>query len=336
MCRPSRISWLVSLALIVTIATPALGAKWTKGCPRERQKLYRVGHRGYTTSLFVHVGHDLTFRLRDRDILHFGGFSTEPDGNTVAITFTPIDGDPIPLPPFTVTAVSPDTLVFPAPDTRPILGRMVVGSAHIVVTRGEQVLIDARKYPIILPPMNDIQALTTTGADVEVLGAVDITGKRLWIPISFGGFGPGTPLAECPAEMTPIVSLAVDFSLERGPDQLVPHAAFTKLKQARLFLGDFAYDGKNLYGSKLGQSLNVRRLKGRAVALCALNDTFELVMMMRLRKNATGRDSDLIPLVRDGSPVALKLRNIAAEPEIAPLLEGLQRDSLSLPCQVAP
>ena len=67
-----------------------------------RPKLSRVGSPGYLgikpyalSLLYEHVGHDVTYYLKDTDVLASGGFSTDPGGNTVEIVFTPLDGTPI-------------------------------------------------------------------------------------------------------------------------------------------------------------------------------------------------------------------------------------------------
>jgi hypothetical protein len=106
-------SLLVAALVVVAAAAPAWSAKWVRGCPKEKQKHYRIGPAStlaYTTSPYVHVGHDLTLRLSKMP--RRGGFSIEPDGNTVEITFPPFGGDPIPLPPFTVTATSETSMPF--------------------------------------------------------------------------------------------------------------------------------------------------------------------------------------------------------------------------------
>src|SRR5262245_63966017 len=99
------------LLLALAGASPARAAKWVAGCPKAKERLWPVGKGGRSASpYFEHVGHEATYRLTSTEVARTGGFSTEPDGNTVEITFTPIDGDPIPLPPFTATAVSRSTL----------------------------------------------------------------------------------------------------------------------------------------------------------------------------------------------------------------------------------
>jgi hypothetical protein len=321
---------LASLALLTLGAEPATAAKWVTGCPKGGERFINAGRGAFTRAYFVHIGHELTYRLKDSAVLNEGGFSTEPDGNTVEITFMPVEGDPIPLPPFTVTAVSPTTLSFPFPDPTPLVGRLVVGPMQLVVRRGDTVVVHAKR-PIVLPPMNDVQQLVSAGSEAEVLGAVDRSG-RLWIPLTFGGYGPGEPMPECPAEMTPIVAFTTELSFRKGDGQFVPHASIANLRSTRLYLGDFVLFGENLYGRKISGALDVNHFGGANLTVCSLNDTLELVLMMRLRESAFNPQSEVLRIVRDGSPLTLKLRNASADAEIAPLLPQVTQDSFRNGC----
>lgn len=328
---------LAAATIAIALAAPALAAKWVTGCPRARERLSAVGRgyfgpRPYSASRDIeHVGHTLTFRLRDLDVARMGGFSTLPDGNTVEITFTPFGGNPVPLPPFTATATSETTLSFVVPDSRPLIGRLVVGPVSIVVKRDGLILFDAFRQ-IILPPMNDVAALASQGGEVEVLAAVDAKLKAFWIPLTFGGFGTSLP-PECPALMTPIVAFAADANLKKADGGSIPHVSFGFLKKTRLYLGDFILEGINLYGRRIsGQKLDLDPLRGRAVALCQLNDTLELVLRVPLQKSVRGPNSEIVPIVSDGSPVALTLSNVSADPDVAPLLAMLTEDSLRNEC----
>jgi hypothetical protein len=332
--------WTTALVLAIVIAAPARGAKWEGGCPKVRQRLSKVGKNlgggtPYAISrYFEHVGHELTFYLRDYDVLRYGGFSTEPDGNTVETTFTPIGGDPIPLPPITVTAVTPSALTFVVPDSRPALGRLVAGPARFVVKRGTTLLFDAFRQ-IILPPMNDVHEVAEEGAAVEVLAAMDAAG-RLWIPLSFTDFGTGgSSLPECPTELTPVTAFAIDFSLKKSDDEAIPYVSFGQLKKNRLFLGDYLLFGLNMYGNKLQSKLDVSPTNGKGVLMCAKNDAIQLVVMVGLTNPAVGDRSELLELARDGSPLVVKIENISTDPEVVPYLESATYDSFSLPCYPA-
>jgi hypothetical protein len=315
----------------VAIASPAAAGKWDGGCPAGRPKVYRNSKTGGTTSPFTHVGHDVTFQVKEKLALKGEGFSIEPDGNTVAITFKPMDGDPVTLPPFTVTAVSPMTLRFPMPDTRPILGRLVVGNAEFVIKDGERVVMATRKWPVVLPPMNDVRELTLEDGQAEIYGTLDYSGRRMWIPISFASFGEGTPMPACPtATLTPVTALAVDLTLRKRDGEFMPHLTYTDLSKTIMYFGDYDLFGLNLYGEKFAPLPKVRRLRNGGLAICALNDTFDLIFMVRLQRSARGRNSEIIPIQRDGSPYPMRLRNVSGG--VASDLAELWVDSLGAIC----
>jgi hypothetical protein len=119
--------------------------------------------------------------------------------------------------------------------------------------------------------------LTAAGHEVQVLAATDLTGRVMWVPFSFGGFGVGDPM--CSALLTPITAFAVDFTLRKRDGELLPHAGFNDLKKTLFFLGDYEAWGINMYGTKFAKLPKLRRIRdGRGLALCALNDTVDLVM----------------------------------------------------------
>ncbi|MGH7893327.1 MAG: hypothetical protein ACREQL_01600 [Candidatus Binatia bacterium] len=337
---------LAASLIVVALAAPAPGAKWEGGCPRVKQKLTRVG-KGFSrpgggtypapfaiSRYFEHVGHELTFYLRDYDVGHYGGFSTDPDGNTFEVTFTPVFGPEIPLPPVPVTAVSPAVLRVVVPDTRPILGRLLVGPARFVVKVGGTPFFQATRQ-VVLPPMNNVHALVMQGYEVEALAAMDHRGL-LWIPLDFSEFGQtGSPLPECPTVLTPVTAFAVDFSLKKGDDQAIPYVSFGNLKKNRLFLGDYLLFGLNMYGNKLSTKLDVTPFAGKSVVLCGLNDALQIVVMIGLRNPAIGKGSELLPLVADGSPLSVKMENVSLDPDYQPVLSRLREDSVHLPCYPA-
>ena len=333
--RPLR--FVAALLLTLAIADPAGAAKWAGGCPKVKQKLWTVGHgnvTAYTISkLFEHVGHDVTFYLRDFDVTRTGGFSTDPDGNTVQVTFTPLFADPIPLPPFTATGTTHSTLTFKIPDSRDSIGRLLVGYATIAVSRGTYPLFETKRYrQLILPPMNDVHALTTAGTSVEVYAVID-KGARVWLPLDFNGFGQnGEPLPACPTVLTPVTPFAVDFSLKKGDDQALPYVNFGQLKKNRIFLGDYLVFGLNMYGNKLQTNLDVSPSAGKEVVLCGLNDALQLVIMFQLQNPALGSNSELLDLVRDASPLTIKIENVSLDPEVAERLQSAAYDSSHLAC----
>lgn len=330
------------LALVIALAlvAPAEAAKWAGGCPKVKQRLAKVGRGAggtpYAISpLFEHVGHEVTFYLKDTHVERYGGFSTEPGGNTVQFTFTPIEGEPIALPPVAVTATTPSTLTFTVPDSRPIIGRMLAGPATITVKRGDVWLFDAFRQ-LILPPMNDVQGLAADGYHVEAYATMD-RHARLYIPLDFNGYGQGgEQLPECPTPLTPVTAFAVDFSLKKGYDEALPYLSFGHLKKNRIYLGDYVVFGLNMYGNKLSSPLDVTPAGGNAVVLCALNDALQLVLMFELQNPALGDKSELLQIVRDGSPIQVKIENVSLEPYVAERLAEAEQDSAGLPCLPTP
>ena len=324
---------LTALLCVLGAATSVSAGKWDGGCPSPKFKVYRNSKNGVVTSPYVHVGHDVTFQVKQILAITGQGFSVEPDGNTVQITFTPLHGDPIMLPPFPVTAVSPMTLRFPMPDTRPIIGRLLVGPAEFLIKRGETEVMKTRKWPVVLPPMNDLHALSLQDGEVELYGTLDASGRHMWIPFSFADFGVGHQMPACPtATLSPITAFAVDLSLKKRDGEFIPHAGYSDLAKTQMYFGDYDLWGRNLYGSPFARLPKLRRLSDGGIALCALNDTLDLVMMIRLQRAARGPNSEIIPIQRDGSPYPMKLRNITAE--VTDDLTQLPIDSLGQICPV--
>src|SRR5262245_22865679 len=162
--------WLVALVVAVTLVLPAEAAKWEGGCPAVAYKEAKIG-LGYSKqypfkdlmrvqprgpwpmgSAFLkrmnHVGHDVTVTLSQKDVDNprlAGGFSTEPNGNSVVLVLNPVGRDktdPIVLPPVPFTATSPTTATFKIPDSRPLVGELLVGPGTIVVFRGQTLLFE--------------------------------------------------------------------------------------------------------------------------------------------------------------------------------------------------
>jgi hypothetical protein len=326
-CRHRAVA-LLPFVLTLVAASPVSAAKWAQGCTL-KQKFWKAGSGGvFTQSKFVHIGHDIVYRVKTvRGVPWHGGFSTAPDGNTVQITFYPVNGDPIPLPPFTVTAVDATTLRFPAPDTRPLLGgRMVVGPMVIQVTSANGFEFRGKR-PTILPPMNDVSNLAQQGSNAVAYGAPDFA-EDVWVPLTFSTFGTTWPLS-CPVEMTPVLAFAVDFVLDKGPDGLLPHASFATLKKTKIWLGDVELDGTNFYGTILKTPLNLVQLRRGAFTLCGLNDTVQVVLQIKLKAGASKEKSHL---PSDGSPVPLKFRNISTDTDVSDVLPTLTEDSFMQPC----
>lgn len=316
------------LALLST-TQPSHAIKWPAGCPTSRSTLIHAGGRMFATSPFVHPGHEVGLFLREGEARRHGGFSIEPDGNTVEITFRPLGGVPIALPPMRVTAVDAATLYFTFPDTRTVLGRVVAGPMEITVRTASSVRRARR--PVALPPGNDVLTMLEHGVDVAVYGAVDAA-RRLWIPLEFSGLGPGMPMPMCPVELTQKTAFAVRLVPTLvDTDDVLPHASYNNMRHAKLYFGDFLLGGVNVYGEDTGSSLDVRELN-RAAVICGMNDALSLVLMVRLKESALGPSSRILPVVKDGSPLPMQLANVSGEPAVANQLGSATEDSFGNRC----
>jgi hypothetical protein len=335
-----RLAWTVGLASSifigagVSIPQSAWGIKWPNGCPEMRPGLTDAGSRIFTSAPFVHPGHEIGYFLEEREASRRGGFSVEPDGNTVQITFKPPGGRRIKLAPITATAVSATALYFPFPDTRLLLGRMVVGPMEVRIRSGR--ITRRARQPVALPPGNDVLALLEQGVGTPALGAMDMA-HRLWIPLDFAGFGSGEPMPGCPIELTRKVAFAVGLSIKGvDSDEVIPHASSTNFRRGKLYFGDFLLNGENAYGEDTLSSLDIRTLKGGGVVICGMNDALSLVLMLRLKESALGPRSLILPVVRDGSPLPVELTNISGEPVVADQLRTVTRDSFGNECVAVP
>jgi len=317
------------LLLLLAATNPAWAIKWPSGCPESRTHLIHAGSRMFASSPFVHPGHELGFFLRAGEETRRGGFSIEPDGNTVEIVFRPVDGEPIALAPFRVTAATPSSLYFTFPDTRDVLGRVVAGPLEITIRTGA--ITRRARRPVALPPGNDVLTMLEHGKDVTALGAVD-TARRLWIPLEFSGFGPGMPMPSCPVELTRKTAFAVRLvPALPDVDDVLPHASYTNMRKAQIFFGDFLLNGVNVYGEDTGSTLDVRELN-RAAVICGMNDALSLVLMVRLKESALGPRSRILPVVRDGSPLPIEMANVSGEPVVASKLAASTHDSFGNQC----
>lgn len=328
--KPSALIMGLMGACLALTPAASWAIKWPSSCPTSRPKLVHAGSRMFVSAPFVHPGHEIGFFLREGETRRGGGFSVEPDGNTVAIVFRPLGGTPIALPPFAVTAVSASALYFTFPDTRASLGRLVTGPVEITITGGGSTR-RAHK-PVALPPGNDVVTMLEHGLDGTALGAVDAA-RRLWIPLEFSGLGPGMPMPTCPVELTQKTAFAVKLSpSEPDTDDVIPNASFTNIRKGKLFFGDFLLNGIDVYGEDTSASLDVREFQKGAVVICGMNDALSLVMMIRLKEAALGPKSRILPVVKDGSPLPIELANISAEPAIANQLQTVTHDSFGNEC----
>jgi hypothetical protein len=324
---------LGALALVAALPADGWAIKWPNGCPATRASRVNAGSRMFVSAPFVHPGHEIGFFLARKEAER-RGFSLEPDGNEVQIVFRPLGGAPVPLPPFRVTAVTASALYFVFPDTRESLGRVVAGPMEITI-RSAGSGRRARR-PVALPPANDVLTLLEGGIDATAYGTMDAA-RRLWIPVEFSGLGSGMPMPTCPVELTRKMAFAIKLVPDEvDSDDLIPHASYTNMRKGKLYFGDFLLNDVNVYGEEARGSFDVREFKRGAAILCGRNDALSLVLMIRLQESALGPRSRVLPHVRDGSPLPIRLANISAEPVVADKLRTVTHDSFGNQCPAPP
>jgi hypothetical protein len=263
----------------------ALAAKWPH-CPSSQVLRVNPSRLGATQAYFVHPGHEFGVFLREGDVFMTGGFSLEPEGNTIEITFASLFGEPVVLPAFRVAAVSPATLFFPFPDAREIVGRALAGPVEIRVLTGGRLTahIDAR-HLVALPPANDVASIVTGSLQQSALATMDARGS-IWVPVRFAGFGRSDmPMPGCESEYTPLTALTVGVTVrvkpEPVPDPVLSYAPFRAIDKVDLFLGDFVVGGRNFYGMRWGRVEVTRIPRGWGVRICGVNDAVDLVLRAR-------------------------------------------------------
>jgi hypothetical protein len=194
------------------------------------------------------------------------------------------------------------------------------------------------KYRIdVLPPMNDMRALADANGTVEALGTISFRRKFIYVPFTFEEYGEGNPLPGCPtSELSPVALFAADFTLQKNQNEIVPNINFKQIKKAKMFFGDYNIFGVNLYGQKLPGAINAGRVPGGGVAICAWNDTYELVMAIPLGSNVTNPSSDLLPLVIDGSPLVLHFTNITGDSDLSKVTTDSTKNICPVPTAATP
>jgi len=270
----------LALALPLLIAGAAQAAKW-RHCPSELG--YYPSRVGALSAPFIHPGREVGIFLSDHEVTAGNGFSTEPGGNTVHVTFASLWGQAIDLPPFGATAVSPATLYFVFPDTQALLGRMLAGPVAVQVTTGGQTTADILpRHLVALPPPTDVGALIAGGLDQSALGTMDARGA-IWIPVQFSAYGPmQKPMPMCGGTFVPLTAFAVGVAVRSTPSFMVDappaYPAFRALRRVDLFLGDFLVNGTNFYGMRVGNLPVFRIPRGWGIKVCGVNDAVDLVM----------------------------------------------------------
>ena len=307
----------VGVCLLGTLTT-AHAVKW-HNCPSSQPLRMNPSKIGATNAPFVHPGHELGIFLSEAEVRGNGGFSPVREGNTVAIQFASLFGEPIQLPSFKVAAVSSTSLFFTFPDVRPILGRDAAGPVDILVTTGDRT--SAHILPrdfVALPPANDVQALLQGGSEQAALATLDAQGS-VWIPVQFAGLGVSSvPMPNCPMLLVPITSFTVGISVRTAPHQRPPlpvtYPPFRGLEGVDLFLGDLFLGTTNYYGMNAGQLRVFRIPRGWGIRICAVNDAVDVVLRARGWQRWARPWSDFSVWMPDSQPLEIVLNNLSANP----------------------
>jgi hypothetical protein len=277
--RRARVLPALGLALMLA-AMPARAAKW-RHCPSELG--WYPTHIGALSAPFIHPGRELGIFLTDREQRDSGGFSTDPGGNTIQVTFASLWGEAISLPPFTAAAVSPTTLYFTFPDTRAVFGRPLAGPVGVQVTTHGALTADVLPRNLVgLPPSTDVGSLVAGGLQQPALGTMDARGA-IWIPVGFSSYGTmEKQMPMCPGTFTPLKAFAVGVTVRSTPSFSVgttpSYPPFRALRKVDLFLGDFLVDGTNFYGTRVGNLPVFRIPRGWGIKVCGANDAVDLVL----------------------------------------------------------
>lgn len=293
----------------------ALAAKW-KHCPSSQVLRVHTSRMGAVGAPFAHPGREFSIMLNEGNVAATGGFSVEPGGNTVAITYASLFGDPVSLPPLRVAAVSPRTLFFTFPDAREILGRPLAGPVEVrVVTAGRLTAHIDPRHLVGLPPANDVAAIVA-GVPQGALATMDRRGA-IWVPVRFGGFGEShMPMPGCESQYTPLTALTVGVTVRVKPDLLagptVSYAPFRALDKVDLYLGDFVVDGSNYYGMKWGRLAVTPMPRGWGMRLCGVNDAVDLVLKARGYLRWARPWSNFAAWMPDSRPLEINFTNLAA------------------------
>jgi hypothetical protein len=334
--RIARLGCIVAAAILGYTAS-AWAAKWHE-CPSPLGRTY-TSRTGAVNAPFVHPGHEIGIVLSDTEKLTTGGFSTEPEGNTVRIEFASLFGDRITLPDLRVAAVSPATLYFTFPDTRTIVGRALAGPVEVHIMNGEDMVAHVLPRTLLaLPPPLDVAGLMSGSDQQDALGTMDARGA-IWIPIQFSGFGKtDMEMPGCPSDFTPLGAFAMGVQVRaNGPDGgSTSYPPFRGLRRAEVYLGDFLIHGGNAYGSRLRNRLRLLRMpRGFGVGICGVNDAIDLVLRVRGRRRWARPGSRFDQWVADSSPLPITLSNASAEPELSGRLEATRFDAFGSQCEFA-
>jgi len=328
--RLLRTSFLVT-SMVLPIAGAAHAAKW-KACPSGPLPVYRSA-LGATAAPFIHPSHELRILLNSAQVASGGGFSVEPKGNLVEITFASLFGEPISLASRRVAAASPGTLTFPFPDTTAEVGRPLAGPVEIRVTKGEKVVarIDPQDL-VALPPAIDVTSMLLGETPRQVVyGALSADGD-LWVPALFNG--DPMPMPGCPGDFMmpmPIGAATIPGLVVQGAEPLA------RIRRMSLYLGDMDIGGTSFYGMLFSNRISLVHAGGtRGVTLCQMNDSIDLVLRVKgSRAWSRSKRSPMREVVLDAAPIPLLLKGAKSMPETAKAL-WIGEDSFGNSCEPTP
>lgn len=312
-------------ALLALSAGPVLAFKWSS-CPTPPPPVY-PSDIGATNAPFIHPGHFLTIVLNDSEVALTGGFSLDPDGNDVAITFISPFGAPISLAPRTATATALSVLTFDFPDTQNEGLGILTGPVDVSVTVAGVAIAHIRAADLVaLPPASDVTSIVLGGdPDATVLAALGADGD-IWVPAGFSGHPMSMP--GCPGDFimpAPIMlggaTVAAPLPTKREP--------LERIHGVEAYLGDMNINGVNFYGMPSQQPIDLVHTDGTlGVALCRMNDALNVVLRVK------GNQSWVLPQSSPFRFIAAGARPIPLHLTGAPLTPGLRPpvDSFGNPC----
>lgn len=294
------------LLLVLLAPQPALAIKWRE-CPQPPTAVY-PSTIGAVSSPFVHPGHALRVVLNSVEAAS-GGFSLEPDGNDVEITFASLFGDPVALAPRRATAVSATVLDLVFPDAEAELGRVLAGPVEMRIRVGDRLVAWITPDDLVgLPPSTDVTGLLLDqGPPKEVAAALGASGD-VWIPVRFQGEPMAMP--GCPGNYIQPVKVAVGAASLRAP---LPgrRDPLGRIRTASLFLGDVVINDTSFYGMLFTKRLPLMHVAGTSgVSICKLNDSMDLVLRVKgSRSWSRSKRSPMAELVAGAQPLLLVLRS---------------------------
>ena len=296
--------WISIVVAVACCGSRAEAFKWHE-CPAPPVPVY-PSTLGATGSPFAHPGHEVSIFLNDVEVQASGGFSTSEGGNSVAITFASLFGDPIALSPRTVTAASPAALTFDFPDTPVEVGRTLAGPVEIVVTVGdvEVAHISAQDF-VGLPAAIDITPTVVDGVPDQVIEAALDSNGDLWVPAAFSGHGMSMP--GCVGNFVMPVPLNIGGAVVVGT-VLKPVDPMANVRQIDGYLGDMVINGTSFYGMLYPERIQLIQVAGSlGVSLCRLNDAMDIVLRVHGNQCWASEHSPFRLVASDSTPLALQL-----------------------------